>query len=308
MHIEWTGKRCILCLKEGHLSQEHLIPKAIGGILTCRFLCNDCNSRLGRTIEPKVKNDPSIRFAVDALQSDIPDFARRFREGQKFISHGSGPIMQGTLRAGEFRAKSQKTEDGSLIQPTNDARKSIERILEKANVSRADIEKALGRFNELEENKEGTLYPGLKVAKWTTDRLEPDLRGSKPLTPLVPLKIGHEFLALLVGTAIYNQDPALSELRTVLLQGLEDHPSFQVESLHASKYEPFHGTVFVGNSPHAIVLVRLFGWLAFRIHFRGLIINHPSISYLHSLVTNQEDIQVVNRSVDAPRERGQPVC
>ena len=295
MRVPWTGKRCVLCLKEVPLSREHIIPKALGGILTCSFLCKDCNSSLGALIDVKAKKDPRIRFAVDYLQSQIPNLAGKFTEGQKFISHGSGPIMQGTLHAGEFRVKSQKTEDGSLIQPTNDARKSIERILEKANVSRADIEKALDRFNELEENKAETLYLGLKVAKRTTDRLEPDLRDSKLLTPLFPLKIGYEFLALLLGTAIYKQDPALDDLRDALRRGIEDHPSFQVESLNASEYRPSHGIRFVGNSPHAIVLIRLFGWLAFRVHFRRLTIDHSSISYSHSLDTNQDDIQLIQK-------------
>ena len=53
MHIPWTGKRCILCLKEVPLSAEHLIPVALGGVLTCDLLCKDCNSTLGSRSRPK---------------------------------------------------------------------------------------------------------------------------------------------------------------------------------------------------------------------------------------------------------------
>ena len=63
---------------------------------------------------------------------------------------------------------------------------------------------------------------------------------------LIPLKIGYEFLALLLGTAIYKKDSALDELRIALRQGIEDHPSFHVESLNASEYKPCHERGYPG--------------------------------------------------------------
>ena len=290
MNIEWPGKRCILCLKEEHLSQEHLIPKAIGGILTCRFLCNDCNSRLGRTIEPKVKNDPSIRLAVDALQPDIPDFARRFTEGQEFLCQGPGGIERGINRGGKLRVKPRKTETGALILSPEDGRKLVERRLRKAQRDECLIQEVLRKIDDAGENKKITPTSGVQVVKWTIEKIEPYLRNSKLLTSLVPLKIGYEFLALCLGTAIYNKDSALNELRDVLRKGTESHPSFQVESLHASQYEPFHGVAFLGNNPHAVVLIRMFGWIAFRVHFCRLAVGGPRFSYKHDLDTNQDEM------------------
>lgn len=124
------------------------------------------------------------------------------------------------------------------------------------------------------------------------EQVEPDLRGSKLLTPLFPLKIGYEFLAFHLYHVIYDQNPALSEIRTALREKVEDHPSFRVEPLNASEYRPFHRIGFVGNSPHATVLIRLFGWLAFRVHFLRLTVDGPRLSYKHDLDTNQDEILV----------------
>ena len=48
----------------------------------------------------------------------------------------------------------------------------------------------------------------------------------------------------------------------------------------------------MGNSPHATVLIRLFGWLAFRVHFLRLTVDGPRLSYKHDLDTNQDEILV----------------
>ena len=114
VNIEWPGKRCILCLKEVPLSREHIIPKAIGGILTCSFLCKECNSSLGTRVDAEVKKDPRIRFAVDHLESDIPNFASEFREGQEFIIKGPLGPERGKIRQGILRITSRKTEGGAL--------------------------------------------------------------------------------------------------------------------------------------------------------------------------------------------------
>ena len=314
MRIKWPGNSCIICLKEipllsrEHLSREHLIPKALGGILTCSFLCDECNSAFGARVDAEVKKDPRIRFAVDSLQSDIPNLARKFMEGQPYIFQVGEWTGRGKFRKGELRATTRQTKEGALIQPSDEGYKSNERILRKNGINEDTIQEGLRRLHEAKENEIVALAPGRIAVKRRVEQVEPDLRGSKLLTSLLPLKIGYEFLALHLGSAIYRQDSTLGRLRVALRQGLEDHPSFHVESLNASEYRPFHGIDFVGNNPHAVVLIRLFGWLAFRVHFHGLAIHHPSISYLHRLDTNQEDIQTTNRSADTPRQSGQPDC
>lgn len=289
MNIEWTGKRCILCLKEVPLSREHIIPKALGGILTCSFLCKECNSSLGTRVDAEVKKDPRTRFAVDNLESSIPNFAFNFREGQKYLLYGQGLAERGKIRKGELRVTPRKTANSALIQSLNESYKANEKILRKNGINEDTIQEGLRRLYEAKENEIVALAPDRVAVKRSVEEVEPDLRGSKLLTPLFPLKIGYEFLALLLGTAIYKKDSALGELRVALRQGIEDHPSFWLEEC-VLEHEPFHSLSLETNRPYARVLIKLFGGITLRVHFRRLAINHPRLSYKHDLVTNQEDI------------------
>ena len=290
MNIPWPGNRCILCLKESPLSKEHIIPEAFGGILTCSLLCRDCNSNLGSSVEAEAKTDPSIRIAVANLQSHIPELADRFMENQNFVSHGPGGTEQGTVRDGEYRVRSQKKEDGSLIQPTDCARKSIITILQRGGAGQAAIRESLRKFDEGGENERIRLAIGVEAIRWAVEKIDPDLSSSSPLTPLVPLKIAYEFIACHLGTAIYDETLQIQEIRTTLLEGIKEHPSFEVERLEAPEYKPFHGICFEGNDPHGKVLIRLFGRLAFRVHFRWLAFGGSRFVYTHCLATHEDSL------------------
>ena len=291
MNIPWPGNRCILCLKESPLSKEHIIPEAFGGILTCSLLCRDCNSNLGSSVEAEAKTDPSVRIAVDNLQSQISGLADRLMENQNFVSHGPGGTEQGTVRDGEYRVRSQEKEDGSLIQPTDCARESIKTILQRGGAGQAAIRESLRKFDEGGENERIRLAHGVETIKWAVEKIEPDLSSSRLLTPLVPLKIAYEFIACHLGTAIYDETLQIQEIRTALLDSIKDHPSFEVERLEAPEYKPFHGICFEGNDPHGKVLIRLFGRLAFRVHFRRLAFDGSRFVYTHCLGTQADSLE-----------------
>jgi hypothetical protein len=113
------------------------------------------------------------------------------------------------------------------------------------------------------------------------------------MTPLVPFKIAFEFLACHLGASVYNADPQLLDLRKAPRSTIDVDPSFQVERLAASRYEPFHG-VFEGNAPHARFQVRLFGSLAFRVHFLQLAVECDRYAYTHYLSTGKEYLCRIN--------------
>ena len=189
--------------------------------------------------------------------------------------------------------RSRTAEDGSLIQPTDHARRSVATILRKSGVSETPIAATLRKFDEARENQKVTLALGLEVVKWSIEKIQSDLGNSKLMSPLVPFKIGFEFLACHLGLASYDEAPQMQELRRALREMLEDDPCFEVERFNASEYKPFHGICFEGNSPYARVLIRLFGWLAFRVHFRWLSVAGPRFIYTQYLDTNREDIRML---------------
>lgn len=102
-----------------------MIPDALGGKLTCSFLCRECNSKLGKDLESKARSDPSILLAVKNLQQKIPSLASDIIGSHPHISHSKPGTNKGYIKNGEYKVKSQKLEDGSLIQPTIDARNSV---------------------------------------------------------------------------------------------------------------------------------------------------------------------------------------
>jgi hypothetical protein len=266
-----------------------VIPASLGGNLTCRFVCVSCNSRMGHLFEGKAKADPSVRFLASKLAARLPALAERLSDGQTYVSIGPGGKSPGYLRDGEFVTRSRKLVDGSLIQHTPEAAKSIRRMLQRAGSDKASIAESLSRLETAPENTRVPLVDGVEVVKWSIERIEPALDGPL-LSPLVPLKSAYEFLVLHLSSAVYEDVPALSAVRTALCEGTVDETHLLIERLHAPTAKPFHGITFEGNSPHAKVQVRLFGQLAFRVHFRTLSIGGPRFVYTHDLESNTEHI------------------
>ena len=294
MKIPWTGNRCIFCLREGPLCEEHLIPKALGGSLTSKFLCASCNSRFGHALEATAKSDPSILLAVKNLSEAIPALAKRLIESHPHVGHSKSGLAPGYIRNSEFRVRSRTLEDRSIVQPTDDARKSVAKILRKSGYAEAPIQKVLATFDEIPENKRVEIAPGLEVVKWTVQKIELDHSKGQLIDPLIPAKAAFEFLAAHVGTTIYDDVPPLSEVRQALMTSISETDAIRVERLSSNKYEPLHGIYFEGNDPHAKVQIRLFGWLAFRVHFCHLSIGGPRFVYTHKLDTAEERVDVID--------------
>lgn len=248
---------------------------------------------MGAKVEAAARLDPSIRLAVTNLSSKIPELAQRLTENQPFFGESKAGHTRGYLRDGEFRVHSTREEDGSLIQPTDHARRTVETILRKSGYGATPLEEALRTFDHAPEDQRTEIAPGLEVVKWRIQKVQHDL--SRPLMDeVVPLKIAFEFLACHLGTAIYSDVPQLAEIRHVLRSGEDVSNSFHVDRLSAEEYRPFHGLCFEGNDPHARIQIRLFGWLAFRVHFYGLAVGGPRFAYTHNLESNRERIALID--------------
>jgi hypothetical protein len=143
VELPWFDNRCILCCNNSGLTEEHIIPESIGGRLSIKFLCSDCNSILGRTVEKAAKSDPSIRIAIENLSKKIPNLYSQLTEKQPFNVKSKAGSVPGYIRSGEVHVKSQKMADGSLIQPTKTARKSIETIMKRQGCTKEQIEEVL---------------------------------------------------------------------------------------------------------------------------------------------------------------------
>lgn len=272
------------------MTLEHLIPESLGGKLTSRFLCKACNSRLGYSLEGHAKKDPIIRQLAAKLRPQIPKLATELEEGQSYVTVGPGGSSKGKIKNGNFVVHATKLPDGSLIQETQSAAKTIRKLLEREGLTESQMALALQTFAKAPENVKIALSPGIDVVKWSVTGLRASLEGPM-LNNLIPVKSAYEFLALHVGTAIYQNTPPLAAIRLSLRSGQLDSSHIEVERLQAPDAKAFHGLVFEGNQPYAKVQVRLFGQLAFRVHFKRLSIGGPRAMYTHDLQAGQEFVQ-----------------
>lgn len=270
------------------------------------LLCREWNSKLGHRAEAAARHDPAIQLLVNGLSKDVPAIAQSILRRQRVVSANPGGTASGYVRDGEFFVEARKNDDGSLIQPTPHARRSIETMLKRQGYDAPFRADALARFDQAADNTRVELAPGLEVVKWQVTGIELALDGPL-MDPLVPIKTAYEFLACHLGTGICEKAPPLDEIRRVLNGGEMDLSQLSVERLHAPQSRSFHGIIFEGNHPHAQVQVRFFGKLAFRVHFRRLAVGGPRGQYTHDLATNEESITQVddddqqepNNTVDA---------
>jgi hypothetical protein len=264
-----------------------VLPKALGGNLIVSFLCKACNSKIGSSIELHAKADPTIRKLAIKLSSSVPQLAERIAEGQRYLSIGPGPRLPGRIKDGAFLIDSATLADGSVVQPIHLGIRSSEQRLKRMGVSEELAIEAIRIFKAAPENTKIKLSEGLEVINWQVTGLQPLMDGPD-LNPLVPLKIAFEFLAIHLGTAIYEDSPSVDAARESLFNGVLDSKFLLVERLRAPEAKPFHGIVFEGNAPYAKVVIRLFGQLAFRVHFLLLSVSGPRLRYTHELDTGEE--------------------
>lgn len=235
-------------------------------------------------------------IAVKHLASRLPQLAVSLLESHPHIGHSELGPAKGYIKDGEFIVRSQKLDDGSLIQPTDRARHSLSRILQKSGYGEAPIRLAMQAFEDAPEDTKLEIAPGLEIAKWSIQRLALDLSCAELMDPSIPAKTAYEFLACHMGSTIYDGAPQLCEVRNCLTSGLLNPDSILVERFSSNKYEPFHGICVEGNDPYAKVQVRLFGSLAFRVHFRRLSSQGPKFIYTHRLDTKEEVVQVLEEA------------
>ena len=295
MNIPWQSSKCILCCKNAELTTEHIIPDSLGGILTCKFLCTSCNSSLGKSFEAAVRSDPSVRIAIGNLGSEIPNLFQKLTNNQDYIGIGPGGTDRGVIRNGQFRIRSQKADDGSLIQPSDIARKTIKKILIKKGSEINATQDALRIFDEAPKNERIKIDEELEIIHWEIEKLDLDLSDSSVMSLLVPLKIAFEFLALHLGSSVYDDSPQIWDYRKALSGSIKEQECFRVDRFNATNFEPFHGICFEGNKPYAQVLIKLFGGLVFRVHFFQIMVEGPKFVYTHYLDSNREDFRMLKR-------------
>lgn len=304
MDVGWPDGRCVLCCldaqstKEGSLSEEHLIPESIGGVLTSHLLCTRCNSTQGR-YEADLKRDPAVRLVIGNLKSQLPDLFRSISEGQQFLAQSERGPAKGKYKQGQFKVSGSEQPDGSLILHTDNARRELANMLQKEQFDRCEVQEALERFDDAEENTRVTVAPGFEAIKWTITSVDPALdtrqlivgsdggEGRLQGAGVAVLKIAYEYLALHLGRTIFGD--VFNQIRAALTRNDPSLCPYHIGWEKGLEAAPFH-LLAVEKSSHLVVQVRLFGELVYRIHFPHLVpsAGFKRYKYTHDLASGNE--------------------
>jgi hypothetical protein len=266
--IEWADRRCIVCTESTALTKAHVIPAAVGGRLSVAFECGPCNSRLGHAIEAPLKNDASIRFAIETLDDRLAYRRSRTHPRELYAATDSELAVRAVREAGNYRVLDTPQADGSLVKDTARAREDLATTLRRRGAGSEEIQAALRSLAAADVGDRVELGRGVAARKGSVQSFTPDLSRSGTVPDACVLAIAYRFLALVAGTGIYAA--ALDPIRTALL-GSADQSGWETTWLLARRpHEPWHGLALTQLRPRAVVHVRLFGQLAWDVAFTGI--------------------------------------
>jgi hypothetical protein len=238
-----------------------------------------------------LKPDALVRKSVLSLRDTLPGLAQALEEGGVYIGRSAVGEFQGSVKNGTFRPRPLKPGDGSLMLSNPEARDAIARMLRKEG-RESEIPAALEKFDAAPTNQRIEIAPGLEVIDWQTESIRPALEFGVPVPDAWALKTAYEFLACCMGGAIYTD--SFQPYRDMLQSSPWDEIHATVERLRANQSGPVHGLLLEPNAPHAVVQVRLFRQVCYRVHFRRISVGGPRWIYSHNLAEPSETLAIID--------------
>lgn len=296
MKLPRSFEVCIACLNATPFpggavwSNEHIIPAALGGNLTCEFLCKTCNDRFGHTFEKRARTDPAIRLSVIKLKQRLPRLFDAIEDGQQWIIEAGGKRLPAIYKKGGVFLCQTRKIDGDLWASSDDTERSIQEMLRRRGHDDEAIQDTLKKLAAAPEQTEVSLGGGMFAISHPTKLIGPDLSKGESLAALVSLKIAYEFAVMSLGSGFLADLPPLNAIRTSLREGLANPKAFSVvpKITPDRQPHPFHGIAFIRGTPHVEIQVRLFGNLAYVVSFPKVTIDRKPFRYFHDLESGED--------------------
>ncbi len=269
----WLPDRCAVCLGGGTFSNEHVIPRALGGELCSRLICKDCNDGFGASIEARAKQDPTISDAILGLREDHPTLFDELARNLDVVLQQGGATVRGRIdTTGRVRLRGRRLREAD--SPITDRESEA---VEDCLTAKFQGFPSAPRVNTPDDSR---------ISEWFGLRVETDPDGPT-MDPVLALKIAFEFLACCFSETVFW--PAFAPARASLRKGALD-PSILVERLHADRTTPLHGIGLEPSVPYARVQIRLFGNLAHRVHFTNFGLDCLPVVYTHHLASGDVEV------------------
>ncbi len=288
-------ERCIVCLSDGPITREHILPRALGGRLTAWCLCKRCNSRFGQELVPRLLGDPSVILAVEAVRKRVPTFYQERTSGQVYVGKNpDGSAVRVKVKNGRPKVVKGEGSQGSEIWDTEDYLKHrLAPELSKSGISQEALGETLQQIRELPTGVCLPLPFGKSIIKHPLpNELDPSLKGARLVDPRMVALLAYEWLAVSCAGDQIFQD-CFGAVRS-FIQGPEPDfsPDYDLEDLEICRlggkdYRPAHDLYTISRKDGLFVYIRLFGWLVFRVNFKK--IRYP---YRRALPVYREDLEL----------------
>lgn len=281
--LPWKYSKCIVCLERSPLSDEHIFPESILGRLVCKFLCINCNSKIGSRIDSDIVRDSRVRRTYLKFRNVIgTSRIAKLEAGQTYCATGLNGQISGRLVRNRFKPSEKNEFDGSLVLKDGEAIGRVENYLKSAGWTTDAIAKAKDEVKAAARNTPLHLTTDLTLVKLIPNAIKPHNNGHTAPIEAFALKVAYEFSAMMIGDSIYRSEfnPIRQKLKGCRISNAD---CFSIEILQATRTVPFHGICFEGNLPIATFQIRLFGELAIRISLLNLAISCDRWSYTHNL-------------------------
>lgn len=266
--LPWSDARCVLCTLELPLTNEHVIPRALGGILECKFLCEPCNRMMGELYEGGLLDSPEIRLAIEPLRSTAPGAYRQMVGRRLFILDGPGGSVEAVMQDGRIAAVSntewRDNEQVDTFGSVSATKRALRDGLADQGMGADQIELAIQRVAAATPDTRVPIAPSVEFANWTATGCTPTLAG-RLADDRFALKIAYEFLAICLGDQIYH--PGFEAIRTCLREKAPLPEMICLDGKRARAYSPTHSLLFRTSEVGTIVDVRLFGYLVWTVSF-----------------------------------------
>lgn len=298
MQIRWETERCIICLREpadddplSQLTDAHVIPESVGGELSARFLCDRCNSEMGR-VEGQLPRDIALIEVVRELENRLPaELARGILQHAGWFADTKD---YGRLEGRESRGADFALRESESIRTDENVRREIRAELRRRGVLEEAVDGKVAEFEQAADSADLEIAPGFTIRKHI------DLSGvsfertyDEPLAPqAIMLGIGYTFLALALEERIYGDElePAREVLRRVVTRDTAAADAWPIEFLRpSSPAETKHALAVKREADGVLVRIWLFRELVWDVHVAGVRVAAEPF-YLLDLLTKQESV------------------
>lgn len=269
---------CIFCCEEKDPSDEHVIPSSLGGNLTIRHVCSDCNSTLGRQADVDFEANYFIARAYKELGWE-EKLAEVIKKAEVTATDRESLISMRLkiIDKDDFQIVPQDLPDGSLIVPEDEANDVIQKKV--ARRSKEYLAHGLS-MREIESYKEklikdywsadpNTLVSapelGFDLIKHSSE-LDEKARYTKKIPLRAIAKIGYETVFLVLGYRCIHQK--FEGYREYALRGDKIPSIYRVSPLDGElSFSPVHQLSLTERDGRLVGLIQLFQGYAWRVCF-----------------------------------------